>query len=47
MVNTNVTRVVELYFQGYSVHEAIGIIRIDLKAKIKLERDLKEQEEKK
>lgn len=47
MVNKDVANVVELYFQGHSVHEAIGIIRFDLKAKIKLERDLKELEERK
>lgn len=46
MVNKDVAKVVELYFQGqHSVHEAIGIIRFDLKARIKLERDLKELEE--
>ena len=47
MVNKDVAKVVELYFQGHSVHEAIGIIRFDLKARIKLERDLKELEERK
>jgi len=33
MVNKDVAKVVELYFQGHSVHEAIGIIRFDLKAR--------------
>ena len=47
MVNKDVAKVVELYFQGHSVHQAIGIIRVDLKARIKLERDIKELEERK
>jgi len=47
MVNKDVAKVVELYFQGHSVHQAIGIIRVDLKTRIKLERDIKELEERK
>ena len=45
MVNKDVSKVVELYFQGHTVHEAISIIRKDLKSRIKLARDLKELEE--
>jgi hypothetical protein len=45
MVNKDVSKVVELYFQGYTVHEAISIIRKDFKSRIKLARDLKELEQ--
>jgi len=47
MVNKDVAKVVELYFQGHTVYEAISILKKDLKARVKLERDLKELEERK
>lgn len=33
MVNKDVERIVNLYFQGYSVHEAISTIRAELKVR--------------
>ena len=44
MLNKNVERIVELYFQGKTVYDAIGIVKMGSKDKTNLERDLKELE---
>lgn len=33
MVNKDVEKIVELYFQGYALHEAISTIRAELKVR--------------